>query len=148
MSEVKRFGYFWDGSFDVKDDGAFVKYEDYAELKEQFNFKHNLTEQVVALQKQRDELAYENANLKHLLSMIGETGNANFGKTTLYTPVTDAYLKSVRAEGVEMFAELHDAIAEKYRTESPGCYGEQLHQHASSVAVKFAAQLRDGKDGE
>jgi hypothetical protein len=66
----------------------------------------------------------------------------------LATPATDAYLNSVRAEGVEMFAELHDAIAEKYRVESPGCYGEQLHQHASSEAVKFAAQLRAGKDGE
>lgn len=66
----------------------------------------------------------------------------------LATPATDAYLNSVRAEGVEMFAELHDAIAENYRSESPGCYGEQLHQHASSQAVKFAAQLRAGKDGE
>lgn len=66
----------------------------------------------------------------------------------LATPATDANLNSVRAEGVEMFAELHDAIAEKYRIESPGCYGEQLHQHASSEAVKFAAQLRAGKDGE
>lgn len=61
-------------------------------------------------------------------------------------PATDAYLNSVRAEGVEMFGELHDATAEKYRSESPGCYGEQLHQHASSQAVKFAAQLRAGKE--
>lgn len=66
MSEVKR----WNVESDEQDgpcslwnvesaEGEFIKYEDYAALKEQFNFKQNLTEQVVALQKQRDALAAE-----------------------------------------------------------------------------------------
>jgi len=94
---------------------------------------------IAELKAERDALAAENGAMREL---IGATGFKS------ETPATDAYLNSVRAEGVEMFAELHDAIAEKYRVESPGCYGEQLHQHASSEAVKFAAQLRAGKDGE
>lgn len=61
MSEVKR----WNVESDELEgpcslwnvesaEGEFVTYEDYAALKEQFDFKQNLTEQLVALQKQRD----------------------------------------------------------------------------------------------
>lgn len=106
------------------------------------------------LEKQRDSLAAEN---EALVNYIDGECYTESKRTGVYTcagmnkprsTATDAYLNSVRAEGVDMFAELHDATAEKYRSESPGCYGEQLHQHASSEAVKFAAQLRAGKDGE
>lgn len=56
------------------------------------------------------------------------------------TPATDAYLNSVRAEGVEMFAELTISIGEEEQSETVIYAGKQ--------AKLFAAQLRAGKDGE
>jgi len=126
---------------------------------------YGLRKQLAALKAERDSLAVEGAARGEIIErLIGQYSAAGYhavqnslnpAQSLLYDamqvlnqPATDAYLNSVRAEGVEMFAELHDAIAEKYRIESPGCYGEQLHQHASSEAVKFAAQLRAVKDGE
>ena len=50
----------------------------------------------------------------------------------LATPATDAYLNSVRAEGVDMF----------------GKYIALYHSDSKLHAVDFAAQLRAGKDGE
>lgn len=125
--------------------------------------------QIAELKAQRDALAAENAALKEFGDKLNDMRNNLNGEGTgiqgraevacqqvaleaamdefdaIKNPATAAYLNSVRAEGVDMFAELHDATAEKYRSESPGCYGEQLHQHASSEAVKFAAQLRAGE---
>lgn len=88
------------------------------------------------LKAQRDALAAENTNLRHLLDMVGETGNANFGLTKLPIPATDAYLSSVRAEGVEMFAHFWEI----------NCGHEKTF--IGSEAKAFAAQLRAGKDGE
>lgn len=93
MNEVKRYNViadkYGDGTVELSDAGSVVFYEDYAALK-----------------AERDALAAENANLKHLLSMIAETGNANFGRTTLYTPATDAYVNAVRAEVIKDFCQL------------------------------------------
>lgn len=112
------------------------------------------------LHTERDALAAAHSQLRESMAAIHDTIKLDGVSTSLGSLLsaskrayedsmpTDAYLNSVRAEGVEMFAELHDATAEKYRSESPGCYGEQLHQHASRQAVKFAAKLRAGKDGE
>lgn len=83
MSEVKRYspGYrdnYGDGGFeDCKEcaDGELVSYKDYAGLKEQFDFKRNLTEQVVALQNQYDALAAENVAQASSLKALATLNN-------------------------------------------------------------------------
>ncbi|EHM0714251.1 hypothetical protein JDT53_12540 [Escherichia coli] len=60
------------------------------------------------LQMQVEKLAAENSGLRHLLDMVSETGNANFGRTTFQTPATEAVLAEVRAQGVDAaIAHLH-----------------------------------------
>ncbi|MEN4702940.1 hypothetical protein [Pantoea agglomerans] len=56
----------------------------------------------------------------------------------LATPATDAYLNSVRAEGIEMYAN-DFAHRVSYRA---------IDRHFEDDARRFAAQLRAGKDGE
>lgn len=74
-----------------------------------------------------EQLAAENSGLRHLLDKISETGNANFGRTSLQAPSTDAILAEVRASGVEMFAE----------------HLSGMNISASETSVReFAAQLR------
>lgn len=53
----------------------------------------------------------------------------------IQTPATDAYLNSVRAEGVEMFSSAVQG----------GC---SVGDRVKDLAATFAAQLRAGKDGE
>ena len=94
MSEVKRFGYFWDVSFDVKDDGAFVGYEDYAELK-----------------AQRDALAVENAVLRKACGGDGAYLDCPACTHSQYveapeTPATNAWINSVRSEVIKEFCQL------------------------------------------
>lgn len=115
MSEVNRLSLDMEYPFQYREDaeGTLCYYSDYAALK-----------------AKRDALAAENANLKHLLSMIAETGNANFGRTTLYTPATDAYLNSVRAEGA-MACGIHLREWYDYQVEVR--------------AEEFAAKLRKGE---
>lgn len=60
------------------------------------------------------------------------------------TPATDAYLNSVRAEGVESFALHQRVIADA--TPEHGC--QRGRRFAAGLAEDFAAQLRTGKDGE
>lgn len=61
MSEVKRYNViadkYGDGTVEESESGSVVFYEDYAALKERFDFKQNLTEQIVELKAQRDALA-------------------------------------------------------------------------------------------
>lgn len=68
MSEVKRYNViadkYGDGTVEESESGSVVFYDDYAALKERFDFKQNLTEQIVELKAQRDALAAENAALK------------------------------------------------------------------------------------
>ena len=85
MSEVKRYEvtemgptYHKRTEMLLSDDGCWVDYEDYAALK-----------------AERDAMAAENAAMRDL---IGATGFKS------ETPATEAYLNSVRADGVEDFA--------------------------------------------
>lgn len=55
-------------------------------------------------------------------------------------PATDAYLNSVRAEGVEMYGDATIAIGKEE--------GDEAIVYAGKQALLFAAQLRAGKDGE
>lgn len=58
------------------------------------------------------------------------------------TPLTDRRLLAVRADGVEEYAALQDAVAEKYAKSSPGCYGEESARYAATSARKFSQNLR------
>jgi len=113
MSEVKRFGYFWDGSFDVKDDGAFIRYEDYAELEKQRDMYLNaeaswekammaaigedgtgsVAKAIAELKAQRDALAVENAALKDYLkecSVVQGEGNwTSDAEKSVYVPASE-----------------------------------------------------------
>lgn len=83
--------------------------------------------QLTAITSQLESVVAENSGLRHLLDKIGETGNANFGRTSLPTPATDAFLAEVRASGVEMaacalddvnqfnYANMLDELAQKIR---------------------------------
>ena len=97
-------------------------------------------------QQKVDALAAENASLRHLLDMAGETGNANFGRTMLPTPATDAYLNSVRAEGADNVATFHsirmEVLKEVHRQ------GYLFHKAAYGDAVLVAAKLRAGQEAK
>ncbi|WP_010245237.1 hypothetical protein [Pantoea agglomerans] len=137
MSEIKRYGYL---GIVEEEDGEVVKWEDYAALK-----------------AQRDALAAENVLMLKLLTDISENHVEYFSESEGYTfagvpldyvseintyvsrdvnaenpfPATDAYLNSVRAEGIErLLASLPP------------------HYTARTDIEQFAAQLRAGKDGE
>ncbi|SYF74480.1 hypothetical protein [Klebsiella pneumoniae] len=58
------------------------------------------------------------------------------------TPLTDRRLLAVRADGVDEYAALQDAVAEKYAKSSPGCYGEESARYAATSARKFSQNLR------
>lgn len=124
MSEVKRLEMDHKGLPFVDDNGVYVLYEDYAELK-----------------AQRDALAAENAAQKEYLkecSVVQGEGNWNSAaEKSVYvpaidwmppTPATDVYLNSVRAEGVEMVLK-----------------NMNLDSDREEYASWFAAQLRSGE---
>lgn len=139
MSEVKRYGYL---GIVEEEDGEVVKWEDYAALK-----------------AERDAMAAENAIMLKLLTDISENHVEYFseGESGMFAgvpldyvseinmhvsrdvnaenpfPATDAFLNSVRAEGLEMLLKFLPAYA--------------FYQAEADIKA-FAAQLRAGKDGE
>jgi hypothetical protein len=107
MSEVKRHSVSGYGRQDIcynDPEGEFVYYEDYA-----------------ALQQKLNALAAENARVLEDYRDIPEMRRIG----APLTPETDAYLNSVRAEGVEMFGDSNMCPEEM-------CY----------AVNEFAAQLR------
>ncbi|WP_313611761.1 hypothetical protein [Pantoea piersonii] len=145
MSEVKRHSVSGYGRQDIcynDPEGEFVYYEDYA-----------------ALQQKLDAQAAENATIKTMNDVLSEElrGYESDGAydgpvahklwhSNSETPATDAWLNSVRAEGVEMFAELTDKVADEEHYDD----GEssELLRYSAKQARLYAAQLRAGKDGE
>lgn len=125
--------------------GSYVPLNEYVELQAKFD----------KLKSQSDALAAENAALKELYRQsvkdlddtCFEIGMMRGEKSMEYpapeTPVTDAYLNSVRAEGVEMFAKHCDDNVSFVEPED-----EELYTLMEEAARSFAAQLRAGKDGE
>ena len=123
------------------ENGAWVSHEDYADLK-----------------SQRDALAAENAALKNFAwsevvaadqekedrGMMECTG-ARDRFISMQTPATDAYLNSVRAEGIEILTgKLQQLIDEgTFDAKEIGVAAGTIHEGA-----QIAAQLRAGKDGE
>ncbi len=88
MSEVNRYHEFKNGVV-ANEHGMFVKHEDYAKLKAQRD----------ALAADREKFAVQCAAAKIAVQYAQAAGF----ECTLNTPAVDAYLNSVRAEGVEMF---------------------------------------------
>jgi spore coat polysaccharide biosynthesis protein SpsF (cytidylyltransferase family) len=143
MSEVKRHSVSGYGRQDIcynDPEGEFVYHDDYADLK-----------------AERDALAVECAQYKSLAERFAERADdyksEHFGysvfdssnefKQHIKTAATDAYLNSVRAEGVEMFAKHCDDNVSFVETED-----EELYTLMEEAATAFAAKLRAGKDGE
>lgn len=150
MSEVKRLGLDMDYPFQYREDaeGNLCYYADYAALK-----------------AERDALAAENAALKVLADACSreyespkteacdddekvaypeEQCNITFGmiRSAARTPATDAYLNSVRAEGVDMFI---SELAELFKTLKTGGKPWQAVKGIAMRAASFAAQLRAGE---
>lgn len=110
--------------------------------------------------KQRDALAAENAALKSCAEfynvgfspvkgtfglewkptqkLLDDCGN--IASDALKTPATDAFLREVRAQGVEMFAAAQRELANKY----PGSTSYAYRSDIAVVAAVFADQLRKG----
>ena len=132
MSEVKRYSHNGLRGMLEHNAGRYVSYESYS-----------------ALESERDALAAENAVRGEIIDrLIGQysasgyhaiQNSLNPAQSLLYDamqvlkqPATDAYLDSVRAEGVEM-VKAHPAISLCALTH---------------VCEEIAAQLRAGKGGE
>ncbi|WP_277973404.1 hypothetical protein [Pantoea agglomerans] len=159
MSEVNRYdiGGMADGGIDVQQfqDGYWVKYVDYAELKADL-----------------DALAAENAVRGEIIErLIGQYSAAGYhavqnslnpAQSLLYDaiqvlkqPATDAYLNSVRAQSIsdaldsctalcdtDCVMDAHDISYEDAELRSAGA--AELRDELAA----FASQLRAGKDGE
>lgn len=136
MSEVKRYSHNGLRGMLEHKAGRYVSYERYS-----------------ALNAERDVLAAENAVRGEIIErLIGQYSAAGYhavqnslnpaqslqydAMQVLKQPATDAYLNSVRAEGVEMFAKHWES----------NCAHDDTF--VGKKAKQFAAQLLVGKDGE
>ena len=88
------------------------------------------------------QLAAENLNRQHLLDMIGETGNANFGKTRIETPATNEVIREIGAKAVDSMRNIFIDRVEKElgpNDEVPGLI------KAANMCVSVAETLRAGE---
>lgn len=115
--------------------GDLVAYEDYAELKEEYERLDKSHSSALA---NIDNLAAENALFKQDYMKTP----ALRGKGWPKTPATDAILASLRAEGVEMYA--NNVLAENMRlAQSAGMETTaSVFAHLEHEAKQYAAQLR------
>lgn len=135
---------------------------EHAELLKKFNFKQNLTDQVINLQKQRDALAADNAMRGEIIErLIGHYSAAGYhavqnslnpaqsllfdAMQVMKQPATDAYLNSVRAEGVD---DLATFAGQQYQQHAGDKAQQKKWKSIVFLCTQFAAQLRAGKDGE
>lgn len=145
MSEVKRYDIsaFGGMSMDECTDGAYVSYEDYAELEAKCA-----------------ALAAENAGLNDKMNKLLVWPGIEFyssawefcnfdGNDALEfmcdkeTPATDAFMAEVRAQGVEMYADNLDNGADDAERGGFDDAVKFLRSEASGVRL-FASQLRKG----
>lgn len=87
------------------------------------------------------QMAAENSGLRHLLDKVSETGNANFGRTSLQTPATDAILAEVRAQGVEKLSSLAGNECQRYKSVGDRA-GVRKWKSIVILCTDFAAHLR------
>ncbi|WP_434745042.1 hypothetical protein [Candidatus Pantoea rara] len=126
---------------------------------------YGLRKQLAALKAERDSLAAEGAARGEIIErLIGQYSAAGYhavqnslnpAQSLLYDAMqvlkqsaTDAYLNSVRAEGVEMFAK---ELGSPYGDDEGRDYETGFNRAievSKSKAAKFVTQLRAGKDGE
>ncbi|WP_409515493.1 hypothetical protein [Atlantibacter sp.] len=121
-----------------------------------------VTELAAALDVQAarsEALAAENAALKHAMSVtmehvsVMDTGQAGVAAMIINdalhnseTPVTDAFLAEIRAQGVEMYAANLDSSADDAERRGFDDAVKFLQSEASAVRL-FAAQLRGNSNG-
>ena len=108
------------------------------------------------LQAQVKQLAAENAALKDWAENRAKSDDALEQErystlkidyrqrllSNIQTPATDAFLASLRAEGVEMLADHHQSIVDKLDGDSLFGDGTRQHSAIAAAATYFAAQLR------
>lgn len=126
--------------------GDLVAYEDYAELKEEYE---RLDKSHSAALAKIDALAAENAALKSYIDDkcliinpkgLGDVMDAD--SANVETPATDAILASLRAEGVEMFANHQQNKYDNLVSSGKILTDTGFSHYLSGEASTFAAQLR------
>lgn len=93
------------------------------------------------------KMAAENTSLKQSEKEFNDFCREEFSEwedDVTETPVTDAFLAEVRAQGVEMLAKNHQSIVNALKGDSLFSDGEYRHAAIVSAAVYFAAELRKG----
>lgn len=112
-------------------EGEYVSYEDYA-----------------ALQQKLDALAAENAALRNVLEDIIEPQSSVLerehrirAENALKAQATDTYLKSVRAEGVDMFG---DFAGQQYQLHEGDKVQQKKWKSVVFLCCQYAEQLRSG----
>ncbi|WP_370426104.1 hypothetical protein AB9Q52_011000 [Pantoea vagans] len=100
-----------------------------------------------ALMKERGKLASENITLAGLVTIWPQercpvTEAVTDVQPDDLFPETNSYLNSVRAEGVEMFAKHQNSMVGMPNK------SDAALRYAARAAIRFAAQLCAGKDGE
>ena len=146
------------GSFEIRgEDESGVEGYEYIEVS---LLADDAMKLIAELKAERDSLAAEGAARGEIIErLIGQYSAAGYhavqnslnpAQSLLYDamqvlkqPATAAYLNSVRAEGVEMFAKHCDDNVSFVEPED-----EELYTLMEEAATAFAAQLRAGKDGE
>ncbi|MGT1784210.1 hypothetical protein SPM00_10315 [Enterobacter hormaechei subsp. xiangfangensis] len=118
-------------------EGDMVDYEDYAALEARCAA---LAAENAGLKKFCKDAAFD-ADYEAELGM--ERGGFTDALNNIKTPATDAFLAEVRAQGVEMFAEVLKNSGAAYQREFYADTGN-AYIEASKDAVEFAAQLRKG----
>lgn len=109
--------------------GSFVEYEDYAALQQRLD----------AAEKKVEKFAVQCAAAK-IAAAYAKEGRHDYA---LNTPDIDAYLNSVRAEGVEM-------LAENLATPDPELANgtNAINKAVAWYSRQFAAQLRAGQEAK
>ena len=99
----------------------------------------NLEAKCAALAAEKETFAVECAAAKIVIAYL-KSGRQGF---SFNTPVTDAFLAEVRAQGVEMYADNLDNVADDAERGGFDYAVKFLRSEASSVRL-FADQLREG----
>jgi len=102
-----------------------------------------LSEELDVQTARSEALAAENAGLKQAESnlvrnIINDLGDTEFQYARVQTPDTDAFIRELQAQGVEMFAERQRSFIGKPSK------NDAASSYSSREAIKFADQLRSG----
>jgi len=125
-------------------EGEYVSYEDYAALQQKLDAmaeeSAELKSAANALIKTSEECEINGDEIKHV---VGTDEFENLFDCVDKTPATNAYLNSVRAEGVEMFANEKLKLRELH-SGNRDIEMVKANDYAAMSAQEFAEQLRSG----